>query len=38
MEVRIGRASPVMILAEDPLCAEIRGREMIRPSPLATWA
>jgi len=31
MEVRIGRASPVMILAEEPLWAEIRGREMIRP-------
>jgi hypothetical protein len=36
--VRIGRASPVTILAVEPLCAEMRGLETIRPSPLAIWA
>ena len=38
IEVRIGSASPVMILAVEPLCAAIRGLDRIRPSPLATWA
>jgi hypothetical protein len=36
IEVRIGKASPVRILAVSPLWAAIRGDDTMRPLPLAT--